>query len=72
VISVLRNGFIQAFARSLEGSISLRSVKRDLREVGETQDGGEDDRKRDRDSKEKTTREAKAEEAKSGRGPHKG
>lgn len=35
IVSVLRNGFIQAFARSLEGSISLRNVRRDLRDIGE-------------------------------------
>lgn len=35
IISVLRNAFVSAFARSLEGSISLRDVKKDLQEIGE-------------------------------------
>ncbi|HLS80828.1 MAG TPA: DUF748 domain-containing protein [Steroidobacter sp.] len=35
IVSVLRNAFVSAFARSLEGSISLRDVKSNLEEVGE-------------------------------------
>jgi hypothetical protein len=34
VVSVLRNAFVSAFARSLEGSISIRSVKKELKKVG--------------------------------------
>jgi hypothetical protein len=30
IVSVLRNAFVSAFARSLEGSISLRDVKENL------------------------------------------
>jgi hypothetical protein len=33
IASVLRNAFISAFARSLEGSITLRNVKQNLRDV---------------------------------------
>jgi hypothetical protein len=33
IASVLRNAFISAFARSLEGSITLRNVKKNLRDV---------------------------------------
>lgn len=33
MVSVLRNAFIGAFSRSLEGSISLYDVKKDLREI---------------------------------------
>lgn len=33
IASVLRNAFISAFARSLEGSITLRNVKKTLRDV---------------------------------------
>lgn len=35
VVSVLRNAFVSAFARSLEGSISLRDVKENLEGIGE-------------------------------------
>lgn len=33
ISSVLRNAFVSAFARSLEGSITLRDVKKNLREI---------------------------------------
>jgi hypothetical protein len=35
IVSVLRNGFVSAFARSLEGSISVRDVRQNLQDVGE-------------------------------------
>ena len=35
IVSVLHNAFVSAFARSLEGSISLRDVKKNLQGVGE-------------------------------------
>lgn len=35
IASVLRNAFISAFARSLEGSINLRDVKENLGEIGD-------------------------------------
>ena len=41
--SVLRNAFVSAFARSLEGSISVRSVRQSLKGVGE--DGEKKERK---------------------------
>jgi hypothetical protein len=34
IASVLRNAFVSAFARSLEGSISIRNVKKNLAKVG--------------------------------------
>ena len=34
ISSVMRNAFVSAFARSLEGSITLRDVKKNLREIG--------------------------------------
>ncbi|HUQ10076.1 MAG TPA: DUF748 domain-containing protein [Steroidobacteraceae bacterium] len=34
ISSVLRNAFVSAFARSLEGSITLRDVKKNLRDLG--------------------------------------
>jgi hypothetical protein len=40
IASVLRNAFISAFARSLEGSITLRDVKKNLRAIDQA--GGED------------------------------
>lgn len=60
IVSVLRNAFVAAFARSLEGSISLRSVRQNLEGVS----GGdvEKDRKkkdaRDDDEGEKKRRDA--------------
>jgi hypothetical protein len=33
LVSVMRNAFVSAFTRSLEGSISLRDVKKNLREL---------------------------------------
>jgi hypothetical protein len=44
ISSVLRNAFVSAFARSLEGSITLRDVKKSLRGVDPTPTGekGED------------------------------
>ena len=36
--SVLRNAFVSAFARSLEGSISVRSVRESLKDVSEKDD----------------------------------
>jgi hypothetical protein len=36
IASVLRNAFVSAFARSLEGSITLRDVKKSLREINES------------------------------------
>ena len=40
ISSVMRNAFVSAFARSLEGSITLRDVKKNLRAIG--QEGSED------------------------------
>lgn len=49
ISSVLRNAFISAFARSLEGSITLRDVKKNLRSIDK---GGREEQKApaDRDS----------------------
>ena len=38
VVSVLRNAFVSAFARSLEGSVSIRDVKENLKGVGDRKD----------------------------------
>jgi len=35
IVSVLHNAFVGAFARSLEGSISVRSVRKNLKGIGE-------------------------------------
>jgi uncharacterized protein YhdP len=48
VVSVLRNAFVSAFARSLEGSISLRSVRQSLEGVGGDDEGGEQRREKQR------------------------
>ena len=39
ISSVMRNAFISAFARSLEGSITLRDVKKNLRTIGQEGSG---------------------------------
>ncbi len=36
IVSVLRNAFVSAFARSLEGSVSIRGVRKNLTELGES------------------------------------
>ena len=38
IVSVMHNAFVSAFARSLEGSISLRDVKKNLQGIGEDTD----------------------------------
>jgi hypothetical protein len=45
VVSVLRNAFVSAFARSLEGSVTIRDVKENLGKVGNE---GEDEKKEER------------------------
>jgi len=42
VVSVLRNAFVSAFARSLEGSVSIRDVRENIGKIG---DGGEEEKK---------------------------
>jgi hypothetical protein len=51
--SVLRNAFVSAFARSLEGSISVRSVRESLKTVGEDgkKDGKKDEKKDEKKEK---------------------
>ncbi len=43
VVSVMRNAFVSAFARSLEGSISLRDVKKGLEKIGDDAQPAEPD-----------------------------
>lgn len=49
IASVMRNAFISAFARSLEGSITLRDVKKNLNELdtNETPEEGKGKKKKD-------------------------
>ena len=42
IVSVLHNAFVSAFARSLEGSITLRDVKKNLEGIGEDSSDDED------------------------------
>ena len=53
IASVLHNAFVSAFARSLEGSISLRDVKKSLGKFGA------DDSKADKDKKKSDDKEDK-------------
>jgi hypothetical protein len=62
IASVLRNAFISAFARSLEGSITLRDVKENLVEIDPNKDSPE--AKQDKKDKKKEKKEGK--EAKDG------
>ena len=45
IVSVLHNAFVSAFARSLEGSISVRAVRQNLEGIGEPADKGKDQKK---------------------------
>jgi hypothetical protein len=60
IVSVLHNAFVSAFARSLEGSISVRDVRENLEDIGAPADDEKDaGKKRDpkrADSDEKTSR----------------
>jgi hypothetical protein len=38
VVSVVRNAFVSAFARSLEGSVSIRSVRKNIEKIGDEKD----------------------------------
>ncbi|MGH8176368.1 MAG: DUF748 domain-containing protein [Steroidobacter sp.] len=52
IVSVLRNAFVSAFARSLEGSISLRDVKGNLEGIGDDgkKEANGDRKKEDKDA----------------------
>ncbi len=52
IASVLRNAFVSAFARSLEGSISIRDVRQNLSELGESS-GVRSSEDKDRDKERK-------------------
>ena len=45
IASVLRNAFVSAFARSLEGSITLRDVKKNLQGIDPNDEPGKQDKK---------------------------
>ncbi len=45
IASVLHNAFVSAFARSLEGSITLRDVRKNLRDLDPNQDSADGDGK---------------------------
>lgn len=53
IVSVLRNAFVSAFARSLEGSISLRDVKKNLSEFTSDDDESKPNRAEKEVSKKK-------------------
>lgn len=59
IASVLRNAFVSAFARSLEGSISIRDVRQNLSELGETSGVRSSD---DEDREKKRKQEKRGEE----------
>ena len=45
VVSVVRNAFVSAFARSLEGSVSIRDVRKNLEKIGDDESEEEDKKK---------------------------
>jgi hypothetical protein len=54
IVSVLHNAFVGAFARSLEGSITLRDVKKNLSEIaGDSSDKDKDKGDKNKDDKNK-------------------
>jgi hypothetical protein len=53
ISSVLRNAFVSAFARSLEGSVTLRDVKKNLQGVDPTPPDEKDKDKKNKDGKKK-------------------
>ncbi len=55
IASVMRNAFVSAFARSLEGSITLRDVKKNVRGIAREGQGGEGDKEK-KDGTEKEER----------------
>lgn len=58
IVSVLHNAFISAFARSLEGSISVRAVRENLKDVGEPaaeEQGKDKDKDKGKDKEESKT-----------------
>ena len=58
ISSVIRNAFVSAFARSLEGSISLRDVKENLGNIGDDGKNAKDkDDKHKKDDKKKDKKE---------------
>ena len=64
IASVLRNAFVSAFAQSLEGSISIRNVRENLSELGEssgikTQDENDEKSRDDEESENTRKRETK-------------
>lgn len=52
IVSVMHNAFVSAFARSLEGSISLRDVKKSLQDIGDDPSKDDDKKKKEDTSKE--------------------
>jgi hypothetical protein len=69
IVSVMRNAFVSAFARSLEGSISLRDVKQNLQGIGEdSSQGKKNDEKRTASKDEKKAKDTDQDEQKRPRG----
>jgi hypothetical protein len=59
IVSVLHNAFISAFARSLEGSISVRNVRENLKDIGEpAQDEKGKDKDKDKDKEKDQDKDA--------------
>ena len=68
VISVLQNAFVGAFANSLEGSISLRDVKKDLGQY-DLAEGKKTDKDKDDAKKDDAKKDSKSDDRKMTHGP---
>lgn len=68
IASVLRNAFVSAFARSLEGSISIRDVRDNLSELGESS-GVTTEEAKEKESAEGKDSDEKPDKRKMKRGP---
>jgi hypothetical protein len=67
IASVLRNAFVSAFARSLEGSITLRDVKQNLQDIDPNKPP--DDEKKGKDKNKDKDRDDDAKKSAAARGP---
>lgn len=69
IVSVLRNAFVSAFARSLEGTVSIRDVRENLSEIGESSGVSLEDQKKQQAENEDREDKERAERAPIARGP---
>lgn len=64
IVSVLRNAFVSAFARSLEGSVSVRAVRKNLEGMGDP--AADEDKSKPKDEK-KQREQASSDDSRAGK-----